>query len=74
MFQQERLQWCWAKVGQKQDSLRDNAAAPGSSISINGCGGGGLKLGSVRGDGEERSEGIHCCLCGGWLESCDETV
>jgi hypothetical protein len=65
----------WVNVGKiKQDSLRDDAAAPSSSVGINGCRGGGLKLGLVGDDGEERSEGIHSCLCGEWIESCDETV
>ena len=60
---------------QKQDRLGDDAAAAGaSSTGINGGRGGGLVLGSVGDDGEERSEGIHCCLCGEWIESCDETV
>jgi hypothetical protein len=60
--------WRWANVsrkdGQKQDYLRNGATAAGSSIGINGSWWGGLKLGGVRGDGEERSEEIHCCVCG----------
>jgi len=52
--------------GKKQDHLGDDAAATGASTTgINGSRGGGLMLGSVRDDGEERSEGIHCCVLGG---------
>jgi hypothetical protein len=52
--------------GQKQDRLGDDAAPTGASTTgINGSRGGGLMLGSVRDDGEERSEGIHCCVLGG---------
>jgi hypothetical protein len=48
---------------QKQDRLGDNAAAAGaSSTGIDGGRGGGLLLGSVGDDGEERSEGIHLCM------------
>jgi hypothetical protein len=43
--------------------LGDDATAAGaSSTGIDGGRGGGLLLGSVGDDGEERSEGIHLCL------------
>jgi hypothetical protein len=43
--------------------LCDNAAwGPVVSIGINGCRVDGLRLGGVGCDGEEGSEGVHCCL------------
>jgi hypothetical protein len=47
--------------GQKKDRLRDDAAAGATSAGIDGGRGGRLMLGGGRGEGEERSEGIHCC-------------
>ena len=43
--------------------LCDDAAGAGASlsISIDGCRGDGLGLGGVGRDGEECSEGVHCC-------------
>ena len=53
----------WANKGQKCDHLRNDAAARAASSGINGRRGDGFSLGRVRGEGEERSEGIHCCVC-----------
>ena len=50
--------------------LRDDAAGTvASSGGINGSRGGGFSLGDVRDDGEERSEGIHWCMCL-WVDRC----
>ena len=45
-------------------ALYDDAAGAGASISIsiNGCRVDGLGLGGVGCEGEERSEGVHCCV------------
>jgi hypothetical protein len=50
--------------------LGNDAAAVASSaaVGINGSGGGGLSLGSVRGNGEERSEEIHWDV---WFVGCE---
>jgi hypothetical protein len=46
-----------------EDRLGNDATATGaSSTGIDGGRGGGLLLGSVGDDGEERSEGIHLCM------------
>ena len=55
------LDWRRANLGQKHDPLRDDAAAGAARAGINGSRG-GLRLGGVRGGGEERSEEIHCCV------------
>jgi len=52
-----------ANIGQKHDRLRDDATGAATCSSIDGTRGGGFSLGGVRDDGEERSEGIHLCMC-----------
>jgi hypothetical protein len=62
---------------QRQDSLRDDAGrtrAYLSDVGFNGSRRGGLRLGGIGGDGEERGEEIHCCVCGAWVERCYETL
>jgi hypothetical protein len=47
----------------KYEHLGDNAAGSATTaIGIDGCGGRGLNLWSVGGDGEEGSEEIHWCV------------
>lgn len=50
---------------QKQNRLCNDAADPilNAIISINWGRRGGIRLGNVRGGGEERSEEIHWCWC-----------
>ena len=52
----------WIDIG--TTVLYDDAAGAGASISIsiNGCRVDGLGLGGVGCEGEERSEGVHCCM------------
>ena len=65
---------CRRGVGVSRDGNRirlgNDAAAVASSaaVGINGSGGGGLSLGNVRGNGEERSEEIHCDV---WFVGCE---
>jgi hypothetical protein len=53
----------WVGVSRDGNRIRlgNDAAAVASSaaVGINGSGGGGLSLGNVRGNGEERSEEVH---------------
>jgi hypothetical protein len=61
--------------GQNRDNLGNDAGATGASTTgINGSRGRRLGFGSIRNDGGKRSKEIHCCVCGGWVESCYETV
>ena len=54
----ESLDWHRARIGQRHDRLRDDAAGTATSSGIDGTRG-GFNLGGGRDDGEERSEGIH---------------
>ena len=63
-----------ANIGQKHNRLRDDARYRLTTAAcIDGSLGGGFSLGGVINDGEERSEGIHWCVCM-WVERCYESV
>ena len=54
-----------ARRPRSEAGLRDDAAATATGttvVGINGSRGGGLGLGDVGGDGEERGEEIHWCV------------
>ena len=53
------------RISVKHDRLGDDAARAGACSCVDGTRGSGFSLGGVRDDGEERSEGIHLCVCVG---------